>query len=80
MNRKQRAKKWSSRLFYLAQAAAEPVINISTGGTGPQQATTIRTMLREGIERCGYAGALSRFIPFRRKARRLKTPLLAKSR
>lgn len=46
-----------------------------------RQAATIRTMLREGIERGGYKGLLPRWMPFRRRATRTESvPALASSR
>jgi hypothetical protein len=46
-----------------------------------RQAATIRTMLREGIERGGYKGVLPRWMPFGRRTRRTESiPTLASSR
>lgn len=45
-----------------------------------KQAATIRTMLREGIERGGYGNLLSRLIPFRRRPTKPEIAALAESR
>lgn len=46
-----------------------------------RQAATIRTMLREGVERGGYSGLLPRLFRFRRKRTESNTtPVLAASR
>jgi hypothetical protein len=62
------------------QAAAKLAMNAVQSELARKQAATIRTMLREGIERGGYSGMLSRLIPFRRKPGLIKTPLLTESR
>jgi tetratricopeptide (TPR) repeat protein len=62
------------------QAAARLATNDAQADLARRQAAAIRTMLREGVERGGYSGFLSRLIPFRRKTGRMKTPLLAESR
>lgn len=62
------------------QAAAKLAVNAAQSELARKQAATIRTMMREGIERGGYGGMLSRLIPSRRKSGRVKTPLLAESR
>ena len=62
------------------RAAARLAMNDAQADLARKQAAAIRTMLREGIERGGYSGFLSRLIPFRRKMGRTKTPLLAESR
>ena len=45
-----------------------------------KQAATIRTMLREGIERGGYGNLVSRLIPFRRRPTKPEIAALAESR
>jgi uncharacterized protein YueI len=46
-----------------------------------RQAATLRTMLREGIERGGYGGLISRFLRFRGKtAQQTQSPLLVDSK
>jgi hypothetical protein len=62
------------------QAAARLAVNAAQAELARKQAATIRTMLREGIERGGYGGMLSRLIPFRRKQGRMKTAMLAETR
>ena len=62
------------------QAAARLAVSAAQSDLARKQAATIRTMLREGIERGGYGGMLSRLIPSGRKSGRVKTPLLAESR
>ncbi len=63
------------------QKAAELASNAVQSELARKQATTIRTMLREGIERGGYQSLLTRLTPKSRKAKRSKsTPLLASSR
>lgn len=60
-----------------AQLASNPI----QSDLARRQAATLRTMMREGIERGGYGGLLSRVIPFRRKAgRRGVAPMLAGSK
>lgn len=61
--------------------AAQLAQNAYQSDLARKQAAQIRTMLREGIEHGGYAGLLTRLIPFRRKCRNPKTiPALANSR
>jgi hypothetical protein len=48
--------------------AARLAVNSVQSELARRQATTIRTMGREGIERGGYARLLPRILPFRRKA------------
>ena len=63
------------------QMAAELATNAAQSELARKQATTIRTMLREGIERGGYKGLLARLTPKPRKSKRSKsTPQLATSR
>ncbi len=62
------------------QAAARLAVNAAQSDLARKQAATIRTMLREGVERGGYGGILPRLIRSRRKAGRVETPLLAESR
>ncbi|HEX4759105.1 MAG TPA: hypothetical protein VH308_14035 [Terracidiphilus sp.] len=50
------------------QEAARLAENSVQSELARRQATTIRTMSREGIERGGYARLLPRILPFRRKA------------
>jgi uncharacterized protein HemY len=52
------------------QKAAELAANMAQSELARKQAAAIRTMLREGIERGGYSGLLSRFFHFPRKSRR----------
>jgi uncharacterized protein HemY len=51
------------------QEAALLAANAAQSELARRQAATIRTMLREGIERGGYAGLLSRFLRFRRRTK-----------
>jgi tetratricopeptide (TPR) repeat protein len=51
------------------QKAALLAANAAQSELARRQAATIRTMLREGIERGGYAGFLSRFLRFRRRSK-----------
>lgn len=62
--------------------AAQLASNAAQSDLARRQAAQIRTMLREGIERGGYGGLLSRLVPFRRRKVRSSesTPLLAESR
>ena len=64
------------------QKAAELATNAAQSDLARKQAATIRTMLREGIERGGYQGLLARgLLPRSRKAKRSEsTPLLAGSK
>lgn len=63
------------------QKAAELASNAAQSELARKQATTIRTMLREGVERGGYQSLLARLTPKNRKAKRSKSsPLLASSR
>ena len=63
------------------QKAAELATNAAQSDLARKQAATIRTMLREGIERGGYQGLLARLTPKSRKAKRSEsTPLLAGSK
>lgn len=64
------------------QKAAELAANAAQSELARKQATAIRTMLREGIERGGYQSLLARLTPRGRKAKRSKssTPLLPGSR
>lgn len=63
------------------QKAARLAANDYQADLARKQAATIRTMLREGIERGGYTGILSRLIPFRRRTNKsITTPVLAGSR
>ena len=50
------------------QQAARLAVNSIQSELARRQATTIRTMTREGIERGGYARLLPRILPFRRKS------------
>ncbi len=61
--------------------AAKLASNAAQADLARRQAATIRTMLREGIERGGYNSLLSRLIPFRRRPNKPETaPVLAGSR
>lgn len=63
------------------QKAAQLASNAYQSELARKQAATIRTMLREGIERGGYTNVLSRLIPFRRRSNKSETsPVLAGSR
>lgn len=63
------------------QNAAQLATNDFQAELARKQAATIRTMLREGIERGGYGNLLSRLIPFRRRSNKPETvPVLAGSR
>jgi Flp pilus assembly protein TadD len=63
------------------QKAARLASNDFQAELARKQAATIRTMLREGIERGGYNNLLSRLIPFRRRSNKPETaPVLAGSR
>jgi cytochrome c-type biogenesis protein CcmH/NrfG len=55
------------------QKAAQLATNDFQAELARKQAAEIRTMLREGIERGGYAGSLSRLIPFRRRSDKSET-------
>ncbi|MGB6973084.1 MAG: hypothetical protein WBD67_00230 [Terracidiphilus sp.] len=50
--------------------AAQLATNPAQSELARRQAATIRTMLREGIERGGYSGVFKRLLGFRRKASR----------
>lgn len=71
------------RLRICTQAAEETQMAARLATTATQsdlarrQAAQIRTMLREGIERGGYGGFLSRLLPFPRKARSAESAALA---
>lgn len=52
------------------QKAAKLASNSYQSDLARKQAATIRTMLREGIERGGYTNLLSRLIPFRKRPTR----------
>jgi len=59
--------------------AAKLASNAAQADLARRQAATIRTMMREGIERGGYGGLLSRAFSFARKTRRRETvPALIK--
>jgi hypothetical protein len=61
--------------------AAQLASNPYQSDLARKQAVTIRTMLREGIERGGYANFLSRLIPFRRRSMKTETaPVVVGSR
>lgn len=61
--------------------AAQLASNAYQSDLARKQAATIRTMMREGIERGGYTNLLSRLIPFRRKSVQSETaPLVIASR
>ena len=61
--------------------AARLAGNAAQSELARRQAATIRTMLREGIERGGYKGLLPRWMPFRRRATQTESiPTLASSR
>jgi hypothetical protein len=63
------------------QRAAQLASNAYQSELARKQAATIRTMLREGIERGGYSNILSRLIPFRRRTSKAETtPILSASR
>lgn len=62
------------------EKAAKLASNPVQSDLARRQAATIRTMLREGVERGGYGGALSRLVPFRRKQNRMKSTMLAETR
>lgn len=63
------------------QIAARLATSAAQSDLARRQAAQIRTMLREGIERGGYGGFLSRLLPFLRKARTAEsTALVAESR
>lgn len=55
------------------QKAAELASNDVQADLARRQATTIRTMRREGVERGGYRGVLSRLIPLPRKSSKQDT-------
>jgi|SRR5215472_12419726 len=63
------------------QRAAQLASNAYQSELARKQAATIRTMLREGIERGGYSNILSRLVPFRRRTSKPETTtVLAASR
>jgi hypothetical protein len=63
------------------QKASQLATNDFQAELARKQAATIRTMLREGIERGGYNGLVSRLIPSRRRSNKPETaPVLAGSR
>jgi tetratricopeptide (TPR) repeat protein len=63
------------------QKAAELAANDVQADLARRQATTIRTMRREGIERGGLGAILPRWVPRGRKARKQETlPVLAGSK
>ena len=63
------------------QRAAQLASNAYQSELARKQAATLRTMLREGIERGGYSNILSRLIPFRRRTSKPDTTtVLAASR
>ncbi|HVU48814.1 MAG TPA: hypothetical protein VHD85_21990 [Terracidiphilus sp.] len=55
------------------QKAAKLASNAAQADLARRQAAAIRTMLREGIERGGYGGLLSRAFSFARKTRQRQT-------
>lgn len=63
------------------QKAAELATNDFQADLARKQAATIRTMLREGIERGGYGSLLAKLTPSRRRSNKSETvPVLAESR
>jgi tetratricopeptide (TPR) repeat protein len=61
--------------------AAQLAVNVAQSELARRQAATIRTMLREGIERGGHGGLLSRAFRFgRRKKQRSSLPALARTK
>jgi len=60
--------------------AAQLASNAYQSDLARKQAATIRTMMREGIERGGYTNFLSKLIPFRRKSARTETAVVIASR
>jgi hypothetical protein len=63
------------------QKAAELAVNDMQADLARRQATTIRTMRREGIERGGLGKILPRWVPRGRKSRKQETvPVLAGSK
>ena len=63
------------------QRAAELAMNDMQADLARRQATTIRTMRREGIERGGLGAILPRWVPRGRKSRKQETlPVLAGSK
>lgn len=63
------------------QKAAELAVNDIQADLARRQATTIRTMRREGIERGGLGAILPRWVPRGRKRRQRETaPILAGSK
>jgi uncharacterized phage protein gp47/JayE len=75
------------RLRICEQAAEEThqaallASNAAQSELARRQAATIRTMMREGIERGGYGGLMSRLFRFRRNSKQgIKTPALVGSK
>ena len=63
------------------QCAAQLASNAVQSDLARKQAATIRTMLREGVERGGYGGLLPRFLRFIRKSKRQSSaPVLVGSK
>jgi len=63
------------------QCAAQLASNAVQSELARRQAATIRTMLREGVERGGYGGLLPRFLRFIRKSKNhSSTPVLVGSK
>ena len=63
------------------QEAAQLAANDYQAELARKQAATIRTMLREGVERGGYGGVLGKLIPNRRRSNKPETaPVLAEVR
>jgi hypothetical protein len=63
------------------QKAAELAVNDMQADLARRQATTIRTMRREGIERGGLGAILPKWVPRGRKSRKQETlPVLAGSK
>lgn len=61
--------------------AAQLAANAAQSELARRQAATIRTMMREGIERGGYGGLLSRLFRFRRNSKQgNNTPVLVGSK
>jgi hypothetical protein len=59
------------------ERAAKLASNAVQSELARRQAAAIRTMLREGVERGGYGGLISRVLPFRRKSKQQSsTPVL----
>lgn len=60
--------------------AAQLAANAAQAEMARKQAATIRTMLREGVERGGSKGFMTRLLPFRKKTHAETLPVLANSR